>query len=171
MGSIMLGFLLFMLFILIFILLFIFISLMFGAPYEPSRKKVIESMIRESRVKRGEKFVDLGSGDGRIVIAFAKAGAEAHGYEVNPFLVLLSRRKINKLGLEKKAIIHWKNFWKEDLSSFDVVGLFQVNYVMGALERKLKKELRRGSRVVSNLWVFPNWKVSRKSGKVCLYKI
>ena len=84
----------------------------FGAPFEPTSDRKLKIMMKLAKVKKGEKAVDHGSGDGKIVIALAKAGAEAHGYEINPLLVLFSRYKIKKAGLKGKAFIHWKNFWK-----------------------------------------------------------
>jgi SAM-dependent methyltransferase len=150
------------------ILLMFFIPFLFGAPYEPSRKKAIEKMIKFSEVKKGEKSVDLGSGDGRLVRAFAKAGAEAHGYEINPFLVFYSKYKTKKLGI-KNAYFHWGNFWKVSLSKFDIVTSFQIGYIMPKLEKKLLRELPTGARVVSNTWKFKNWKVKKIEGRIRLY--
>jgi len=142
---------------------------LFGAPFEPTSEKKIKKMIRLSKVKKGDKAVDLGSGDGRIVIALAKQGAEAHGYEINPFLVLISRYRIKKVGLKGKAFIHWKNFWNVDFKKYDVVMLFQFKTIMDKLEKKLKKELKPGSRVVSYYWKFPKWKNSNKIENIYLY--
>lgn len=143
----------------------------FGAPFESTVKKRVNKMIEFSRVSKNEKIVDLGSGNGKIVIEFAKKGIEAHGYEINPFLVYISRKRIKKLFLQDKAFIHRKNFMKEDLSDYDVVFIFQIWYMMGKLEKKLKKELKKGSRIVSNTWKFPNWKPRKQSKGVYLYKI
>lgn len=128
-------------------------------------------MIEFSNVNKNEKVADLGSGNGKIVIEFAKKGIESHGYEINPFLVWISKKKIKKLFLQDKAFIHWKNFMKEDLSNYDVVCIFQIGYIMGKLKRKLKKELKKGSRIVSNTWKFPNWKPRKQSKGVYLYQV
>lgn len=140
---------------------FYIIPLFVGASYEGSSREIVEKMIEFSEVKKGERVAELGSGDGRLVIEFAKRGARVEGFEINPFLVLLSRRKIKKEGLEKNAKIRWKSFWRVDLKEFDVVSVFQIGYVMPRLERKLKRELRKGARVVSNKWKFRNWKPGR----------
>ena len=147
----------------ILVLIFIIIPFMFGASFEISRREVVEKMIEFVKLKKGEKVVDLGSGDGRVILEFARKGVEVHGYEINPLLVFWSRKKIKKEGLQNKAFIHWKNFWKEDLSKFDVVIVFQVGYLMSRLERKLRHELKKGARVISNRWRFPNWKLIKKS--------
>src|SRR5882672_3428464 len=69
-----------------------------GAPYVPSRKDSIKKMLVLANLKPGDKVVDLGSGDGRIVIAFARNGIDAHGYEISPALVLWSKLMIFALG-------------------------------------------------------------------------
>lgn len=146
----------------------IFIGL--GAPYVPTHDKTMKKMVMLLNIKLGEKAVDLGSGDGKIVIALAQAGAEAHGYEINPFLVLWSKRNIKKAGFAGKAFIHWKSFWGADFSSFQVVTIYGITYVMKRLEKKLQKELKHGSRVASNAFTFPHWSPLQSDNGVHLYK-
>lgn len=155
-------------------LIFIIIPLFVGASYEGTKISTMKKMIEFADVKNGERVVDLGSGDGRLLIAFAERGVEAHGYEINPFLVLYSRRKIRKRGLQTRALVHWKNFWKVDLSKFNVVTIFQVGYVMEKLERKLRRELHAGSRIVSNNWWFPTLKpkkIVNEKTKIYFYEV
>ena len=99
--------------------LFVF-PLLRGGPYVPSNREIVERMIGMAGVRPGEKAVDLGSGDGRVVIALARAGAEAYGFEINPFLVSWSRRNIKKAGLEGKAFIIKRSFWKENYSKYQI---------------------------------------------------
>lgn len=115
--------------------------------------------------------MDLGSGDGRLVIALAKAGAEAHGFEINPFFVRRARKNICKAGLTDRAFIHQKSFWGETLSGFDIVVVYGISYIMKRLEEKLRKEVGPGTRVISNSFVFPNWLPSKKEGNVRLYEL
>ena len=159
-----------LLFLLLIYSLFFFFPWLFGAPFEPTRNKKIRDILKLAKVKKGEKAVDLGSGDGRIVLALAKKGAKAHGFEVNPLLVLISRYRIKKAGLKNKAFIHWKSFWKTSLKKYDVLILFQFPTIMERLEKKLKKELRPKARVVSYYWKFPNWKYSKRIKNVFLYE-
>lgn len=158
-------------FIAVFMIFLIWISsALFGAPFQPSSDKEVKEILELAKVKKGQKTADLGSGNGKIVIEFAKAGAEAHGFEINPLLVLLSQKRIKKLGLQSNAIIHWKNFMKQDFSDFNIITSFQINYIMPDLEKKLMKELKKGSKVVSNTWKFPTWKPKNKLDKVYLYE-
>jgi len=114
-------------------------------------------------------MVDLGSGDGRIVVAFARAGIEAHGYELNPVLVWYSYALIYGLGLQKHAHIHFGNFWKEDLSDFNIVTVFGLRPMMGELEKKLVHELPSGARILSNNLQFPTLEFKQKEEGVYLY--
>jgi len=141
-----------------------------GAIFDPSRKRDVEKMVEMAEIKGDEISADLGSGDGRVVIAFAKKGIQAHGFEINPLLVLISRINIRRAGLKGKAFIHWKNFWKTDLSKFDIITVFQVDFAMNELENKLKKEFKTGAKVVSNQWTFPNWKYSKFESGVYVYE-
>lgn len=143
--------------------------LFFGAFYCPSRQDRIEKMIELLAIKPGEKAIDLGAGDGRLVIALAKAGALAEGFEIDPFLVWLAGRNIRRSGFAGRASVRWKNFWQMDLSQFDVVAVYGLNSIMKKLEVKLKKELKAGARVVSNYFTFPNWPESKNLEDVHLY--
>ena len=150
--------------------LFFLLPFFWGAPFEPTSKEKLQKILKLANIKQGEKAVDLGSGDGRIVIRMAQNGAEAHGYEVNPFLVFYSRNKIKKAGLKGKAFIHWKSFWRVDFSKFDVIVLFQFKTIMKTLEKKLEKEMKKKARVVSYYWKFPNWKYSKTIENIYLYE-
>lgn len=114
-------------------------------------------------------MADFGAGDGRVVIAFAKAGATAHGYEVNPILVLLAQYKIRSEGVGDMAKVYWGDFWDKDLSDFNIVNVFGVNHIMEPLAKKLKNELRTGTQVASNIFPIPGWHHRRKIGGVYFY--
>jgi hypothetical protein len=149
---------------------FVFFPLGRGAIYDPSSVEETRIMADLADISRGDVVADLGSGDGRVVIALAQKGAEAHGYEVNPLLVLASRRKIRENGLQGRAFIHWGSFWRRDLSRYSVITVFQVGFVMGRLEAKLLRELAHGSRIVSHYWKFPGLRPERVQGNVYRYR-
>ena len=121
----------------------------------------------------GERIADLGSGDGRIVIACARHGIRAEGYEINPILVYSSRRAIRRAGLEKLATVHWKSFWRADLASFDAIFVYGIPYIMADLRKKLEHELRPGTKIISHVFPFPEWTSAAKheAEKIYLYKI
>ena len=154
----------------VFVLFFVFVFMpwTFGAPFQSSSKKEIGNIIKLANIKKSDKIVDLGSGNGKLVIELAKTGAEVHGYEINPLLVWWSRRRIKKLGL-KKAFIHKKSIWDVNLKKFDVIVVFQIYYVMKTLSKKIKKEAKKNVRIVSNTWKLPGKKPIRKLSNVYLY--
>jgi ribosomal protein L11 methylase PrmA len=141
-----------------------------GAPFAPSTRKSVKKMIELAKIKKGDIAVDLGSGDGRIVIALAKTGTEAHGYEINRFLVWYSRIRIRMAGLEKKAFIHSGNFFKEDLSKYNVVIIFGIFNIMKKLGNKLHHELKPGTTIICNNFSLPNWNSTHREGRFYVYK-
>ena len=141
-----------------------------GAFFVPMPRSGLPRVVSLLALQKGERAVDVGSGDGRLLIALAEAGAEAHGFEHNLLLVWRSRRNIKKAGLSGKAFVHWNNFWKENFSPFDAVTIYGIPYIMGRLERKLRAELRPGARVVSYSFTFPNWQLAQSDNRVYLYR-
>lgn len=154
-----------------YLVLYVFFPLARGALYDPSSPEETRHMVEIAGPSPGEKAADLGSGDGRVVIALARTGVEAHGYEVNPILVVLSRSKIRREGLLGSAFIHWASFWRADLSGYDIITVFQVGFVMGRLESKLKREVSPDVRIVSHYWKFPSLRPEKTRGNIHLYRI
>jgi len=142
-----------------------------GAAWVPSTPAKAVRMAVLSGAAPGRRVADLGSGDGRVLIALARRGAEAHGFEVNPLLVVASRIAIRRAGLSGRARVHWKSFWRADLSRFDAVTLFQGSFVMRRLERKVRRELRPGARVVSDYWAFPALEPRSRQGTLYCYVV
>jgi ribosomal protein L11 methylase PrmA len=141
----------------------------YDIPYVPSSWTRLDTMIQLCSIKPGQKTADLGSGDGRVVIALAERGAEAHGFEIDPERVDLAKSNIRKSGLENKAFIHQANFWDVNLNQFDVITIYGITGIMERLEAKLLKELREGSRVICNYFNFPTWPYTLKKEDIYLY--
>lgn len=144
-------------------------------PYFQTSRYRVETMVELAEIKPGsltagrqEKGVDLGSGDGRIVIAFAQKGIEMHGYEIDDELRKLSENTIEKLNL-KNAFIHNQDFWEKDLSEYDIVCAYPMPTIMGRLENKLKNELKPGTRILLNYFPFKHWKEKRVKDNIFLY--
>ncbi len=138
-------------------------------PYFETTRYRVDAMVELANAKSGEKGADLGAGDGRILIAFAKTGVEMHGFEIDQNYVSQAQKNIQKAGITQNAILHNKNFWEEDLSSYSIITIYGMPDVMQQLEEKLQKELKPGSCVLSNYYPFPNWKEEKKKDNVYLY--
>lgn len=124
------------------------------APWVPTYKKDIDRVFRLAGLKAGETFVDLGCGDGRMVIEAAKRGARAVGYEIAlPMIVTcLVRRK------PSGARFVFRDLFKADLSRADIVYLFGTPPTLrGTLVEKLERELKPGARVLSYAFALDGW--------------
>jgi protein-L-isoaspartate O-methyltransferase len=144
-------------------------------PYFQTSRYRVETMVELAEIKSGEKGADLGSGDGRIVIAFAKvpfigekAGIEMHGYEIDEELRKLSKENIQTAHLTN-AFIHDNDFWQEDLSGYDIICCYPMPTIMGRLERKLQEELKPGTRILLNYFPFKHWKLEKTKDNIFLY--
>jgi cyclopropane fatty-acyl-phospholipid synthase-like methyltransferase len=140
-----------------------------GAFFAVSRPERIDKILKLLAVKPGLKVADLGSGDGRVLVALAKAGVIAEGYEIDPLLIFQSRRLVKKHGLENKIKIHAQSYWSADLSKYDSIVVYGIGHIMKRLEKKLAQDLKPGTPVISNFFQFPNWQAKKKLGEVRLY--
>lgn len=141
-----------------------------GGFYVPTTPEATELMVKLAEINTSDVVTDFGSGDGRLLIAAAKAGAvKGYGYEIQPWLIKLSRKLIAKEKLEDKIEILPHSFWHADVSNTTAILLYQISYAMKGIEEKLQKELPTGARVVANGFVFPNWKEEKTVGNVRLY--
>ncbi len=148
--------LLFLLLQLGFVIFFFYMCLAFftGAPFVPTKNTSADAMIRLAHITKGDKVYDLGSGNGKLLLLAAKKGANAVGFEINPLLVLFSKVR----GTET----HWKNFWQADIHDADAVFVYLLPWKMKRLADMLKKELKPGTIIVSNSFIFPGWKIIRQ---------
>lgn len=139
-------------------------------PYVSSLPERIETIFELIEVTTGQKSVDLGAGDGRVVIEFAKRELDAIGFEIDPNLVKLANKNIKEAGLEGKAFVYEKDFWDEDFSKYDVITIYGITDIMKRLEEKFEKELKPGTIVVSNGFRLPYWEPFAKKKFVYAYR-
>ena len=127
-------------------------------PFVPSPQEVVDKMIDLAGVKQGDVVYDLGSGDGRIVIAAAKKGAKAVGFEIDGDLVKQSRENIRAAGVQDSAEIRQQDILTVDLSPASVVTMYLLPDVNLKLKPNLLSQLKPGSRVVSHSFDMGDWK-------------
>ncbi|HMK95801.1 MAG TPA: hypothetical protein VK536_10440 [Candidatus Limnocylindrales bacterium] len=141
-----------------------------GAPWVPTPGETVNEMLSMANVKPGEVVYDLGSGDGRVIIAAAKKfHAASVGVELNPLWVFWTRLKVTASGLRGKTKVIWGNFFKVDLSKADVVTLYLIQNSNDRLEPKLKEQLKPGSRVVSHVFMFNDWNPVKADENLQIY--
>jgi len=127
-------------------------------PFVPSPQEVVDKMVELGGVKPGDVVYDLGSGDGRIVIAAAKKGAKAVGFEIDGDLVKQSRENIRAAGVQDSAEIRQQDILTVDLSQASVVTMYLLPDVNLKLRPNLLSQLKPGSRVVSHSFEMGDWK-------------
>ncbi|HYB69969.1 MAG TPA: methyltransferase domain-containing protein [Candidatus Bathyarchaeia archaeon] len=127
-------------------------------PFLVTPPDVVDGMLRLARVTADDLVYDLGSGDGRIVIAAARDfHARAVGIEIDPRLVTNSREYVRRAGVADRASIVQQDLFQADLSPATVVTLYLTREVNLRLRPKLLAELRPGTRVVSFNFDMGDW--------------
>ena len=155
----------------IWLLLLLLVSLMFGvtgisgAPWVPARKIDIQPLLRDAKLHKGDLFIELGCGDGRLLAAAADHGAKAIGYELNPILWCIAY--LRNVG-RRQVSVRLGNFWSVDLSQADVVMAFLVPRTTPRLAKKAK-ELKKGARLVSYIFPLPNRTPTRRGKSWLVY--
>ncbi|XP_070494064.1 ATP synthase subunit C lysine N-methyltransferase [Chironomus tepperi] len=130
----------------------------FTLPFIPATDKQLRnilSVLPKNPVKNN-RLLDIGSGDGRIVIQAAKHGFKSDGVELNYWLVLYSRLASLRSGTSKNTKFFRKDLWKYPLDSYNYCVIFGVEEMMIKLEEKFDKELKKGSTVIACRFPLPN---------------
>jgi SAM-dependent methyltransferase len=117
---------------------------------------LVEKMLDMAAVTRDDYVVDLGSGDGRNVIAAAKRGARAVGVEYDAALIERSQAQALREGVANRATFVRADLFEFDFADASVLALFLLPDVLGKLEPKLRR-LRAGTRIVINRYGIPGW--------------
>ncbi|CAH8497737.1 unnamed protein product [Heterobilharzia americana] len=162
---------------------------LFRLPFLPATPTQLDNTFKLLSYAQDQKtdrslgyVIDLGSGDGRVLIDLVNQPtlkiSSAHGVELNRPLVWYSRFKlyrIHKPAITSKVKFTHGDIWKTDLSVYDTVLLFGVDSMMDSIEKKLNKELRTGSIVITARYTLPNSEVCKAildgPHSVFLYKI
>ncbi len=128
---------------------FLSITFFFGAPFVTTPKKIILEIIKLAELTSKDHVIDLGSGDGRIVNETAKICKSAEGFEINPFLFVWSNIVAYVKGVSDNTKFHLQNYLNADLSKASIVTVYGIRGFVPPLERKFKKELKKGTKIVS----------------------
>jgi ribosomal protein L11 methylase PrmA len=139
-------------------------------PFVATPDEEVERMIELSDVQTGMRTMDLGAGDGKVVIAMAKAGATAYVVEIQEKYVRRAKANIAQANVQGKAFVSAGDFWELDLKEYDIITIYCMAMLMERLSEKLTRELRPGTIVISNGFPIPNWKLKRKEEFLYVYE-
>lgn len=132
-------------------------------PYVPSTELNVDEMLRLADVKPGDVVYDLGSGDGRVVIAAARDyGARGVGLELDVALVDDSRRAAQRAGVAARTEFRQADVLTASLRDATVVTMYLLPPLVRRLQDRLYEELRPGARIVAHDYPFPDWTADRR---------
>jgi 16S rRNA A1518/A1519 N6-dimethyltransferase RsmA/KsgA/DIM1 with predicted DNA glycosylase/AP lyase activity len=121
--------------------------LLFGAPYLPTLSKQVTTALTLAELQAGDTLIELGCGDGRVVVAAAKQGIIVIGYELNPVLVIICRLRAWRYRDHVRIV--WGNFWRANWPDADAIFVFLLPRYMNRLHKKIMQYARKPVKVVS----------------------
>jgi len=131
-------------------------------PFITTPQEVVERMLRLAGTGAADTVMDLGSGDGRIVIMAAKAfGARGIGVEIDPKLVAVSRANAREAGVAERAVFEEGDVLKTNLARSSVVTVYLLPFLIDQLQPKFLDELKPGSRIVTHAFGMKGWRPDR----------
>ena len=129
-----------------------------AGPYVPSPQSVVSDMLKLAEVGANDFVIDLGSGDGRIVLTAAKVfGARGFGVEIQDHLVKLSNEAARKEGVADRVKFITQDLFKTDISQATVLTMYLLPNTVNMLKDKLLGELKPGTRVLSHDYPLAGW--------------
>jgi SAM-dependent methyltransferase len=135
-----------------------FLSRRWGAPWIISDDQTVARMLSLAHLEEGDLVVDLGSGDGRILIQAVKNyPVSGLGFEIDPLRYLLSKFFIWRRGLSKRINIRWGDIFAADFSQADAVVMYMTRESNTRLRSLFEQQLNAGVRVVCNAFPIPGW--------------
>ncbi len=143
-----------------------------GAPWVPTRKGDLERIERLAKLEGGEKFVELGCGNGRVCRHMSRLvpNAQVKGVELSLLQYLVA--VVQAVASKSRARFRFQNVFSHDLSNYDVTYMFLMPETYEKIRPKLEKELKPGSRVISYVWPIPGWSpdvIDKQEGQLDLY--
>jgi len=132
-------------------------------PFIPSTALAVDEMLRVADVQPGDFLIDLGSGDGRIVIAAARDyGARGLGIDIDPALVAESTENARQAGVADRVTFRQGDALKADVRDATVVTLYLLPNLVERLNPLLLKQLKPGTRIVAHDYGFADWLPDRQ---------
>lgn len=143
--------------------------LLFGAPYVPTLASQQKAALKLLQLKKGDTLLELGCGDGRVLLAAAKQGIHSVGYELNPILFVVA--KVVTWRYRKHVKVAFGDYWRVEWPEVEGIYVFLLDKYMEKLHKKITQTYRgKNVKVVSFAFKIPHQKPTKTDGGLYLYE-
>jgi hypothetical protein len=142
--------------------------LAFGAPYLPTLTRQTEAALDLAELRAGQTLLELGCGDGKVLIAAARRGVHVVGYELNPLLVLICWLRTWRY--RRLVTVKWGNFWTQQWPESDAIFVFLLQKYMPKLDKKIIQYNHKPVKLISFAFTMPGRDPVRSQDGVHLYQ-
>jgi SAM-dependent methyltransferase len=143
-------------------------SMFYGAPFLPAKRLYVERALDLLNLEPGQKLLELGSGDGRVLTAAARRGIYATGYEINPLLYLYSWLRCRPYRSHIRLIRG--NYWQQPFPDADGIYTYLLKPYMVKLDQKLCAEVTKPTKLLSFIFRIDGKKPIKQSEGMNLYQ-
>ncbi len=150
-----------------------YITIFGGGPFVPTPMPAVQEVLKHANIKKGQKVYDIGAGDGRFIhFASKKYGADATGFEIDPFVFLIA--KIRQWFWKWEGKMIRADFRSHSLKDADCIVCYMLPRTLAKFQKKFDAELKKGAKVVSYAFHVGDWKpkkiipkkITPKKGKI-----
>jgi SAM-dependent methyltransferase len=142
--------------------------LLVGAPYLPTLRPQVGAALELVDLKPGQTLIELGCGDGRVLVAAAQRGANAVGYELNPLMAAIAWLRTRRY--RRQVTIIWNNFWRTEWPPAEVIFAFLLPRYMSKLDKKCMQYSHKPVKLASFAFQIPGKPPSIQKQGVFLYR-
>ncbi len=141
--------------------------LLVGAPYLPTLTPQVKAAMALAELQTGQTLIELGCGDGKVLVAAAQQGAQVVGYELNPFLALICWLRTRRYRSQVRVV--WADFWRADWPASDVIFTFLLPKYMKKLDKKIVQYNHKPVKLVSFAFAVPDKQPQQTDSGLFLY--
>jgi SAM-dependent methyltransferase len=138
-----------------------------GAPYLPTLQPQVETALDMLDLKKGDTLLELGCGDGRVLVAAAKRGWKVVGYELNPLLAGLAWLRTRRYG--RTVMVVWGDYWQASWPEAQGIFAFLLPRYMKKLDKKIIQQINQPVKLVSFAFRIPDKSATRQHRGIFLY--
>ncbi len=140
---------------------------LFGAPYVPTLKLQVQTALELANLKKGQTMLELGCGDGKVLVAAAKQGINIVGYELNPLLAAVAWLRTRRYRRQVRVI--WGDFWRKPWPEAEAIFTFLLPKYMDKLNKKVIRYEHKPVKLVSFAFKIPGKQAKTVKNGVYLY--